>query len=64
MRRLAVAAAAAFAIGCAAPVQHVEIQSPPAAVAFDPVGVYDFTTQAEGTSIAGVLTIAGTPRGG
>lgn len=63
MRSLAVAAAAVFTIGCAAPAQQVEVQTLPAAAAFDPVGVYDFTTTVEGNSIAGVLTIRRTTEG-
>lgn len=46
---------------CAAPVQQVPVVPGPepqqAAPAFDPVGVYDFTTDVQGTSIRGVLTI-------
>lgn len=57
MRRLAVAAAALLAISCAAPAEQVAVQAPPPAAAFDPVGVYDFTTQVDGSSVTGVLTI-------
>jgi hypothetical protein len=49
---------------CAAPVQQVPVVAPPtptpvpaAAAAFDPVGVYDFTTEVQGTTVPGVLTI-------
>jgi hypothetical protein len=51
---------------CAAPVQQVPVVPPPtptpvpaaaAAADFDPVGVYDFTTEVQGTTVPGVLTI-------
>jgi hypothetical protein len=49
---------------CAAPVQQVPVVPPPAptpvpaaAAEFDPVGVYDFTTEVQGTTVPGVLTI-------
>lgn len=62
MRRTVVfvAAAAAVFAGCArAAVEETRTPVPaqPAQVAFDPVGTYDFTTDVQGTSIRGVLTI-------
>lgn len=52
---------------CAAPAQQVpvqatpepqpQVQPQPAPQAFDPVGIYDFTTEVQGTAVRGVLTL-------
>jgi hypothetical protein len=74
MTRMALTVLALFLAACATPVQQVPVQAPtptpapaeqqaPAPAALDPVGVYDFTTQVEGTSLAGVLTIRRTEEG-
>ena len=35
--------------------------TPPPAPQLDPVGVYDYTTQVEGTTMSGVFTVTGSP---
>lgn len=54
-RMLMVLALTGLAAACAAPAQQVPVAAAPAAE-FDPVGVYDFTTQVDGSTLAGVLT--------
>jgi hypothetical protein len=76
MTRMALTVLALFLTACATPVQQVPVQGPaptpaptpapaqaPAPAALDPVGVYDFTTDVEGTRMAGVLTIRRTDEG-
>jgi hypothetical protein len=55
MRRALSFAIAVTLAACAAPSQQVAVA--PAAPAFDPVGVYDFSTQADGQTVNGTLTI-------
>jgi hypothetical protein len=68
MTRLATIVLAVFCAACAAPVQQVPVEAPtptppatvqqaPAQPALDPVGVYDFSTDVQGTTLTGVLTI-------
>jgi hypothetical protein len=78
MTRMALTVLALFLAACATPVQQVPVQAPaptpaptpapaeqqaPAPAALDPVGVYDFTTDVEGTRMAGVLMIRRTEEG-
>jgi hypothetical protein len=53
MRTLLMAAMVAVS-ACAAPMAQPEPAPPPA---FDPVGVYDFTTQVEGSAVTGTLDL-------
>jgi hypothetical protein len=55
MKQLSMLALALTMTACAAPTQQAAVAPPEPA--FDPVGVYDFTTQAEGDVINGTITI-------
>lgn len=48
---------------CSTPARQAPVEEPAPTVT-DPVGVYDFTTQIEGTAVAGVLTIRRNQDGG
>jgi hypothetical protein len=63
-----VAAVATMVSACAAPAQQAAVQPPqpavtqppaqqPAQPAWDPAGIYDFTTEVQGMAIRGVLTL-------
>jgi hypothetical protein len=56
MKQFLAGAALVALAACAAPMQQ-------AAPVFDPVGVYDFTTEVQGTIVRGVLTLRRTDQG-
>lgn len=65
MHRTATLCLAALALGCAAPVQEGPVpQTPAPSAAFDPAGIYDFTTDVQGTQVGGTLTLRRTAEGG
>jgi curli biogenesis system outer membrane secretion channel CsgG len=68
MTRMATPLLVAFCAACATPVQQVPVEAPtptppataqqaPTQPVLDPVGVYDFSTDVQGTAVTGVLTI-------
>ncbi|HSJ06188.1 MAG TPA: hypothetical protein VK936_05760 [Longimicrobiales bacterium] len=65
MHRTATLCLAALALACAAPVHEAPVQQAPAPrAAFDPAGIYDFTTDVQGTQVGGTLTLSRTAEGG
>lgn len=57
MRSWLLAAAAATLAACASSSTPAPADAPPAAVIAEPVGIYDFTTTADGTAVTGTVTI-------
>jgi hypothetical protein len=65
MHRTMIPCLAALALACAAPVQEAPVREAPAQQAtFDPAGIYDFTTDVQGTQVGGTLTLSRTADGG
>jgi hypothetical protein len=65
MHRTATLCLATLVLACAAPVQEAPVRQAPAQqAAFDPAGIYDFTTDVQGTQVGGTLTLSRTADGG
>jgi hypothetical protein len=53
-----------FAVSLLACASNPEPATPPAPQAVDPVGVFDFATNVEGTAVQGTITVESAPGGG